>query len=159
MNSRYLSRVAQSSVIQPSSTHSRMSDMFPRVSISFFSTSPLRLHTICNMLRVLRHLTRPASSSLTGRNISSFNVLNNGKSLCRAAASRPVANRYQTHDMCSSLLPLNDNGFELPTSSICNRAFSSADAETLNQVRESHLNFEIHSTLYTLLHIDTHLIF
>ena len=110
------------------------------------------------MLRVLRHLTRPASS-LTGRNISSFNVLNNGKSLCRAAASRPVANRYQTHDMCSSLLPLNENGFELPTSSICNRAFSSADAETLNQVRESHLNFEIHSTLYTLLHIDTYLIF
>ena len=106
------------------------------------------------MLRVLRHLK-------TGRNISSFNVLNNDKSLCRAAASRPVANRYQTHDMCSSLLPLtlNDNGFELPTSSICNRAFSSADAETLNQVRESHLNFEIHSTLYTLLHIDTYLIF
>jgi len=108
------------------------------------------------MLRVLRHLTRPASS-LTRRNISSFIVLNNGKSLRRAAASRLVDIGYQTqtNDMSSStsipqlcglnnyhavgtrsrsILPLNNDCFELSTTSICHRVFSSADAD-LNQVR------------------------
>ena len=124
----------------------------------FTLLSPLHFSLISAaivMLRVLRRLTRPTSSP-TGRNISKYNVLNNGK----AAASRLVNIGYQTHDMSStstlqlctlnnyhtvgtkssSLLPLNSDCFDVPTTSICHRSFSSADAETLNQVRESHLN-------------------
>ena len=111
------------------------------------------------MLRVLLRLTRPASSPTGGNvsSISSFNTLINGK---RCAASRLVDIGYQTYDtstrtlqICtlnnnshavgtrssSSLLPLNSDCLELPTTSICRRAFSSADGD-LNQVRESHLN-------------------
>ena len=112
------------------------------------------------MLRVLRRLTRPTSSPTGGNvvSVSSYNTLNNSKSLCRAAASRLVDFGYQTHNDMSStgtlqLCRLNNhhavgtrsssllhtsNALELQPTTIY-RTLSSEDAD-LNQVRESHLN-------------------
>jgi len=107
------------------------------------------------MLRVLRRLTRPTSSP-TGGNVPSISSFNT-----RGAASRLVEIGNQTHDMSStsnfqlcrvnnyhsvgtrssSLFPLNSIGLELPTNSICHRAFSSEDGDR-NQVRLSHLNLK-----------------